>query len=121
MKTLCFDLDGVLCSQTDGDYENAIPNREAIKIVNRLYAEGYKIIIYTSRFMGRHKGNVIEAHKEGYEFTRNQLLGWGVKFDELYMGKPIYDRLVEDKAVFFVNDWAKIYAELTSESGESGQ
>lgn len=79
MKTLCFDLDGVLCSQTDGDYENAVPNREAIEVANRLYGEGYKIIIYTSRFMGRHKGNLIEAYKykEGYEFTLNQLPGWG--------------------------------------------
>ena len=109
MMVICFDLDGVICNQTTGDYENAIPNREAIEVVNNLYDEGNRIIIYTSRFMGRNNGNVIEAYREGYEFTRKQLIGWGVKFHDLYLGKPIYDLLVDDKAVFFTNDWKAIY------------
>ena len=44
MKTICFDLDGVLCSNTWGSYEKAIPVQKAVDKVNDLYAKGYKII-----------------------------------------------------------------------------
>jgi capsule biosynthesis phosphatase len=113
MKIICFDLDGVICNQTEGDYENAIPDREAIKIINRLYDQGNRIIVSTSRFMGRNKNNIIATYKEGYEFTLKQLKGWKVKFHELNMGKPRCDALVDDRAVFFERDWKKIYRTLT--------
>jgi histidinol phosphatase-like enzyme len=112
MTVICFDLDGVLCNQTTGDYEKAIPNQEAIELANQLYDEGNQIIIYTSRFMNRSHNNMIEAYKAGYEFTRQQLLGWGVKFHDLYLGKPIYDVVIDDKAVFFTADWEVIHANL---------
>ena len=112
MKVICFDLDGIICNQTEGDYENAIPNKEAIRVINRLYNEGNKIIISTSRFMRRNKNNIIDTYKEGYEFTLKQLKNWKIKFHELNMGKPRYDFLVDDKSVFFKNDWEKIYKTL---------
>lgn len=108
MKTICFDLDGVLCSRTLGDYENAVPNQEAISLVNKLYDSGNRIVVCTSRFMGRTNENVVEAYKNGYDFTLNQLIGWGVKFHDLFMGKPRCDIVVDDKAIFYVNDWEKI-------------
>ena len=114
MKAICFDLDGVLCNQTAGDYESAIPHAEAIQVVNKLYDEGHRIIVFTSRFMGRTNGNIIEAYKLGYEFTRQQLIGWGVKFHDLYLGKPIYDCVVDDRAVFFVHDWEAISVAVRS-------
>ena len=113
MKVICFDLDGVICSQTGGDYENAVPDKQAIDVINRLYEEGNRIIISTSRFMGRNDNNVIETYKDGYDFTIKQLKKWKVKFHELDMGKPRYDFLVDDRAVFFKNDWEKIYKTLT--------
>lgn len=112
MKTICFDLDNVICSQTTGDYENAVPDREAIKLVNSLYTQGHRIIIYTSRFMGRNNNDGKAAHAQGHEFTFQQLKGWGVKFHELILGKPRYDILVDDRAVFFERDWKKISLEI---------
>ncbi|MDO8634245.1 MAG: phosphoheptose isomerase [archaeon] len=100
MKTICFDLDNVICSQTTGDYENAVPDRTAIKLVNSLHSQGHRIIIYTSRFMGRNNNDAKAAQAEGYQFTFQQLKGWGVKFHELFLGKPKYDVLVDDRAVF---------------------
>jgi rfaE bifunctional protein nucleotidyltransferase chain/domain len=113
-KTICFDLDGVLCSLTDGHYENAVPDGEAIGLVNRLHDRGCRIIIYTARFMGRNNQNVLTAYKEGYDFTRRQLQQWGVKFDDLILGKPSFDALIDDRAVFFEPDWRKIEAACCS-------
>ena len=112
MKTLCFDLDGVICSQTAGDYGNAAFDKDAISLINRLYAEGFRIVIHTSRFMGRNKGDALAAQKEGHEFTARQLKEHDVKFHELILGKPRYDLLVDDRAVFFKRDWRRIEEEI---------
>ncbi|VVC02137.1 Uncharacterised protein [uncultured archaeon] len=111
-KTVCFDLDGVVCSQTGGDYGSASPNKDAISLINGLYEKGNRVVIYTSRFMGRNNSDVIKTHKEGYDFTVKQLKSWGVKFHELSMGKPRYDLVVDDKALFYREDWAEIKKEL---------
>jgi hypothetical protein len=112
MKTICFDLDGVICSQTKGDYENAVPNMKAIALVNAL-AKSNKIIIHTARFMGRNNSDIEKTHKEGYDFTMKQLKSWGVDFHELIMGKPRYDIVVDDKAVFYTDDWEKINDDIS--------
>ena len=111
-KTICFDLDGCLCSQTDGDYRDAVPNQKAIAVVNRLFDKGYKIILNTARFMGRTGGNTREAHNQGYDLTKEQLKGWGVMYHELWLGKPRTDIIVDDRAVFFVNDWDLIEKDI---------
>ena len=36
VKTYVFDIDGTVCTNTYGDYENAQPLEERIKIVNKL-------------------------------------------------------------------------------------
>jgi hydroxymethylpyrimidine pyrophosphatase-like HAD family hydrolase len=46
--TYCFDFDGTLCTNTEGDYENAKPLHKRIEKVNELYAQGHKIIIFTA-------------------------------------------------------------------------
>ncbi|MBV9947433.1 MAG: hypothetical protein JOZ69_11330 [Myxococcales bacterium] len=111
--TVCFDLDGVLCNQTAGDYENATPNLEAIALVNDLHASGVRIIIHTSRFMGRAKEDPGEARRLGLDFTIAQLSRWGVRYDELFMGKPRYDVVVDDRALFYEENWARIREHLT--------
>jgi len=112
MKEICFDLDGVICSQTTGDYENAVPDKKAIEVINKLYDQKNKIIIFTSRFMGRNQNNPKKTYEQGYEFTLKQLKAWKVKFHKLIMGKPKYDAIVDDKAVFFKKDWKKILNQL---------
>jgi len=109
VKTLLFDIDGTICPQCEGDYDKLEPYPKAIEVINRLYDEGNRIVFYTARFMGRNKGDVIETHKEGYDFTLEQLRGWGIKFHELYMGKPRSDVIVDDKSIFFKEDWDKIH------------
>jgi len=109
LKTLIFDIDGTICQQCSGDYENLRPYSEAIKTINKLHDRGHKIIFYTSRFMGRTDNDIIETYKQGYDSTLNQLKKWGIKFHELYMGKPRGDLIIDDKSIFFKQDWDKIY------------
>ncbi len=112
IATLLLDIDGTICPQCEGNYDSLHPYSEAITTINNLYDEGYKIVFYTSRFMGRCENNVIEAYKEGYEFTLQQLKSWGVKFHELHMGKPRSDIVIDDRAIFFENNWEKIKEEI---------
>jgi hypothetical protein len=97
----CFDLDGTLCSNTEGFYENALPLTERIKKVNLLFDEGNHIIIDTAR--GATTGI------DWLELTTKQLNNWGVKYHKLYVGRKLhYDIIVDDKAIndlnFFNNE-----------------
>lgn len=107
MKRICFDLDGTLCSQVDKDYALATPFLDAIAIVNKLYEKGYYIVIHTARFMGRAGNNPIEAYKQGYAFTIEQLRLWGVQYHELHLGKPRYDLVIDDRSLFFKKPWTE--------------
>ncbi len=86
-----FDIDGVI-GITDGtDYVNSKPNRTVIRKVNELYDQGHTIKIFTGR--GSFSGI------DWYEFTKDQLSGWGVKYHELLTNKPLYDVLIDDRAI----------------------
>jgi uncharacterized HAD superfamily protein len=104
-KIICFDIDGVICNNTWGDYLNAKPHQKAIDKINHLYEIGNKIILFTARFMGKHNESKNKAYDEGFEFTKNQLNSWGVKYHELKMGKPSYDIIVDDKHFNYDNKW----------------
>lgn len=91
MKNYCFDLDGTLCTNTEGEYESAAPFSERISKVNALYEEGSNILIYTAR------GTVTGI--DWRPLTENQLKSWGVKYHELRLGKPFADIYVDDRAI----------------------
>ena len=105
MKIICFDIDGVICNNTWGKYENAIPNMQAIKKINELYEQKFVIKLYTARFMGRNNENVSKVYETGFEFTKRQLEKWNIKYHELIMGKPSYDIIIDDKSINYSNDW----------------
>ena len=98
--TYCFDLDGTLCTNTEGNYEKAKPYKERIKKVNELFGGGHHIIIDTAR--GSTTG------LDWMDLTLQQLADWGVKYHELYVGKKLnYDIIIDDKAIndlTFFND-----------------
>ena len=56
-KVFCFDIDGIICKTIDSNYIKAKPNFKTIKLINELYKKN-KIIIFTSRYMGRNKDNI---------------------------------------------------------------
>ena len=65
MTVYCFDIDGTICTNTDGDYEQAIPFKEVIEKINHLYDMGHKIVFYTGR------GSTTGI--DWYDFTKKQL------------------------------------------------
>ncbi len=97
--TYAFDIDGTICTQTEGDYENATPYRDRIDSINDLYDAGHHIIMLTARGMGRTGQNELEAYRLLYDFTLNQLNKWGVRFHKLMLGKPQADYYIDDKAI----------------------
>lgn len=88
----CFDLDGTLCTNTEGNYEKAKPYKERIEKVNKLFNNGNHIIIDTAR--GATTGLDWE------ELTVSQLEKWGVKYNEVRVGKKLnYNIVIDDKAM----------------------
>ncbi|HEX3661614.1 MAG TPA: hypothetical protein VHU89_09300 [Acidobacteriaceae bacterium] len=114
--TVCFDIDGVLCDPGEGNYEEAQPHTAMIALVNRLHDRGFIIVLHTSRFMGRTGGDREQTERIGRDFTERQLAAWGVRYHELWMGKPRYDYLVDDRSVFYDPDCARIEAFLEERS-----
>ena len=104
-KRYCIDIDGTICSPTVGrDYHKAEPWQDRIKVLNKLYDEGNYIIYFTARAMGRfadqpHSVASVKAKEVLFELTRQQLEEWGVKYNELIMGKPHADYFIDDKGV----------------------
>ena len=84
-KVLCFDLDGVLCSTLSNKYHQSKPIKKNIKLVNKLYIDGYKIKIFTARYMGRSNDNKKKATSKAKKITLNQLKLWKVKYHELIL------------------------------------
>ena len=99
MTIYCFDIDGTICTNTDGDYENAQPFPQVIAKISRLYEAGHKIIIHTAR------GSTTGI--DWLEFTEKQLREWNVKYHKLITGKPYADFYIDDKGIrateFFKN------------------
>ena len=94
----CFDIDGVLCTNTEGDYTNAQPFYDVIAEVNRLFADGHQILLYTAR--GATTGIPWR------ELTERQLKEWSLNYHALYMGKPTADVYIDDRAMDFA-DWKR--------------
>src|SRR5262249_1703312 len=94
----CFDIDGTLCTNTWGKYENARPLYEMIRQVNALYDHGHRSILFTAR--GTAPGIDWRA------VTEAQMRGWGVQYHELPFGKPQADVYIDDRAMSLA-EWAQ--------------
>ena len=97
--TYVFDIDGTLCTNTEGDYEQAQPLSERINKVNKLYDGGNTIILLTARGMGRSGNSAAYAEKAFRKLTELQLKSWGVKYHQLFLGKPSGDVYIDDKGM----------------------
>lgn len=92
----CFDIDGTLCTNTNGYYERAKPLHDRIAAVNALYAAGHVIKLFTSR------GSTTGIDWRG--LTERQMRDWDVRYHELILGKPEADVFIDDKA-FNADSW----------------
>jgi len=97
--TYVFDIDGTICTSKDSDYSKAIPIKERIEKINKLYEEGNIINFNTARGMGRTNNCATKANEMFRDLTTKQLKEWGVKYHKLFLGKPAGDLYIDDKGV----------------------
>ena len=83
--TLVFDIDGTIATREGRRIEDAEPIADRIDAINKLAEMGNRIIIHTAR------------PESMRSTTQRQLEAWGVKFDQLVMGKPAGDAYIDDK------------------------
>ena len=95
--TYVFDIDGTICTNTNGDYKKAEPLKDRIATINRLYDEGNIIYFQTARGMGRSNNSQVFANRLFYKFTKKQLEEWGAMHHGLFLGKPSGDIYIDDK------------------------
>jgi len=88
MKRIVMDLDETICSTVNGDYANSIPKPDVIERMREFKAQGFEIVISTSRNMRTYAGNVGKINAN----TLPIIVGWlekhKVPYDEIYTGKP---------------------------------
>jgi SAM-dependent methyltransferase len=93
MKRHVFDLDGTLCTETAGKYEDAEPFRDRIARVNALHEAGDHIIIDTGR------------GPDWRMFTENQLRRWDVKHHALHVGRKPHAHCYVDATAIPADDF----------------
>jgi ribonucleotide monophosphatase NagD (HAD superfamily) len=106
----CFDIDGTLCTNTDGDYESAEPFPDVIEAINALFEQGHRILLNTAR------GGTTKI--DWTETTKRQLDEWGVRYHELTFGKPSADVFIDDRAINAVS-WRRNNCKITLEQAKS--
>lgn len=86
------DIDDTICTLAiPMDYATAIVIPEAVKKINALYDAGHEINFWTAR------GTV--TGKDWRILTQSQLEAWGIKYHNLFFGKPSYDYFIDDKNI----------------------
>lgn len=83
------DIDGTICTETNGQFHLAKPIYDNIKKINNLFDNGAKITYFTSRGMKQCNNDVAKVYEIFFDMTKNQLISWGAKYDSLILGKPI--------------------------------
>lgn len=97
---IIIDLDGTIFTEEKTFSRSlAQPLPGAVDNVNALYNQGHTIILYSSRSW------------QEYEMTVHWLKHFGIKYHQLYMGKPIGDVWIDDRAIPF-NGWEEVKRSL---------
>lgn len=88
MKRIVMDLDETICSTVKGDYANSIPKPDVIERMREFKAQGFEIVISTSRNMRTYEGNVGKINANTLPIIVSWLDKHKVPYDEIYTGKP---------------------------------
>ena len=89
MKRLVIDLDGTLARvEPDTPYAEREPIAEVVQALRRYAAEGFQIVIHSSRNMRTHENNIGKINA----LTLPVIVAWldrhQVPYDEIVVGKP---------------------------------
>lgn len=112
---LCIDFDGVICElKQDGQtYADVAPIPGAVATINALHDAGHHIIIHTARHMKTCEANVGAVNARVAKITLDWLDRHGVRYHEIYFGKPWADLYIDDNAHRF-SDWEAVTRALAA-------
>jgi uncharacterized HAD superfamily protein len=98
-KVILIDIDGTICSE-EKTFERslAVPIEGSVREINKLFDDGNTIILWTARGWEQFKMTKVWLEENGY------------KFDQLLMGKPIVDLIIDDRCLKF-EGWNINYAD----------
>lgn len=98
---ILLDMDGVICTE-EPTFERflAKPIPGARESISLLREQGHKVIVYTARSWSE------------LEITKRWLDLNNIVVDGIHMGKPVADRIVDDRAINF-NGWPAALESLT--------
>jgi hypothetical protein len=87
---LLVDMDGVICTE-EKTFERALakPIAGAVEAVALLRKHGHQVVIYTARSWSE------------LAMTQNWLKENGIEVDGIHMGKPVADKIIDDRAIHF--------------------
>ncbi|WP_439243128.1 MULTISPECIES: HAD-IIIC family phosphatase [unclassified Lonepinella] len=88
MKRLILDLDNTITKTTHGDYANAVPVDGIIEKIMAYKAQGFEIVISSSRNMRTYENNLGKINIHTLPVIIEWLNKHQVPFDEIYVGKP---------------------------------
>ena len=101
---ILIDMDGTICTEeSPADRPLALPLPGAVQAVNRLIDEGHTVILWTGRGWDQ------------YRVTKHWLEEHGFRYDQLLMGKPIANLIIDDRARRFVG-WDQDYVGTVSKA-----
>lgn len=102
MKRLIMDLDNTITCTEGGDYYSSQPILEVIERLREYKAQGFEIVISTSRNMRTYEGNIGKINANTLPIIIDWLEKHNVPYDEIYVGKPWCGTTgfyVDDKAI----------------------
>ena len=107
--SIVIDVDDTICTTKNRDYYNAEPIQPVIDVINKLYDEGWEIILYTARGQLSYDGNQARIEIE----VRPILAGWlernNVNYSTLKMGKPFSTSVYVDDKAIRPDEFIKLY------------
>ncbi len=103
-NVIVMDIDGTLCEKKpkNVDYIDLKPNEKVLKKLLEYKDSGYYIILYTSRNMRTHEGNIGKINSNTAKIIFEWLDKFNIPYDEIFFGKPWCGRngfYVDDKAI----------------------
>jgi len=114
---LAIDLDNTICENKKPcqEYGDVVPMKDAVDSLKAFRDRGYYIIIFTARNMRTFEGNVGKINKFQGPVINSWLQKWEIPYDELVLGKPHVDFLIDDKGIEFKNNWTEVAERLLLE------
>ena len=96
------DFDDTICPH--GDVSND-PFDNAVSVIKKLRDKGNSIVIFSCRASKEVMGNYTE---EATQKMIDYLHKWDIPYHGIYHGKPLFDVVIDDRAIGFHDNWDKI-------------